>query len=361
MENLITTESTKQRSFLMLYHDFLNSNLLDNPYEKLVYIYLKKHCNSENTCYPSIKTLANETKISISKVKTTIKDLLKKGIITKENRTRKDGGKTSNLYTLNDSKELWDTNELKTEKEIIIDKKEEPFSLSEIPLEELEKEIARRKNEPVTSQPTTVKEETSSKHNNMSNNSSVKNYKVENFKSQEQNIAIEKYPMEWLKNHYEYNKMLKEHPEEQTTIDKIMSILYDDLNTSKNTIRVNHENKPIAIYISKITKLTRKGILYAIKKYKERKCLIPKPINYIRTLLYNAEEQLHFETLNQENQGESLPSEQEIPNNNTPPNQILGMTKSVVRYNSYSQRQYTQEELDELEEQLLRLAIQTEE
>ena len=54
MENLITTESTKQRSFLMLYHDFLNSNLLDNPYEKLVYIYLKKHCNSENTAFPTI-------------------------------------------------------------------------------------------------------------------------------------------------------------------------------------------------------------------------------------------------------------------------------------------------------------------
>ncbi len=102
-----TNEQTKQRPFLILYHDLLDSELLDNPYEKLVYIYLKKHCNSENTCFPTLQTLAKETKISVSKIKTTIKELEKKGVITKKNRTREDGGKNSNLYILNDSKELW--------------------------------------------------------------------------------------------------------------------------------------------------------------------------------------------------------------------------------------------------------------
>ena len=69
----------------------------------------------------------------------------------------------------------------------------------------------------------------------------------------------------------------------------------------------------------------------------------------MRTLLYNAEEQMHFETLNQQNQGESLPSEQQNSKNNELENRFVGITKSAVRYTNYSQRNYTQEEVDELE------------
>ena len=105
----------------------------------------------------------------MSKIKTTIKALIKKGVVTKQNRTRKDGGKSSNLYTLNDCKELWSKKEAK--KESIADTKKEAFSLAEIPLEELEKEINRRKNELALQTPTTVQEETSPNKNNMSNNS----------------------------------------------------------------------------------------------------------------------------------------------------------------------------------------------
>lgn len=355
MEMTMTNEQTKQRPFLMLYHDLLDSELLDNVYEKLVCIYLKKHCNSENTCFPSLQTLAKETKISVSKIKTTINALIKKGVVTKENRTRKDGGKSSNLYTLNDCKELW--NKKETKKETVVGTKNKPISLAEIPLEELEKEINRRKNELALQTPTTVPEETSS-FRNMSNNSSEKNYKADKYKSQDKNKTSEKYSMNWIKHHYDCEQLIQSHPEETKSIDKIMSILYEDLNTSKLTIRVNRENKPIEIYISKIIKLTPQGILYAIKKYKEISRFIPKPVNYMRTLLYNAEEQMHFETLNQQNQGKSLPSEQQNSKNNELENRFVGMTKSAVRYTNYSQRNYTQEEVDELETKLLQLTIQ---
>ena len=355
MEMTMTNEQTKQRPFLMLYHDLLDSELLENPYEKLLCIYLKKHCNSENTCFPSLQTLAKETKISVSKIKTTMKELIKKGIVIKKNRTRKDGGKSSNLYTLNDCKELWSKKE--TKKEIITDTNNKPISLAEIPLEELEKEIHRRKNELASSIPTTAPEETSP-FRNMSNNSSEKNYKTDKYKSQDKNNLTEKYSMDWVKCHYDYKQLMQSYPEEKQSIDKVMSILYEDLNTSKHTIRVNRENKPTEIYISKITKLTSNGIIYSIKKYKENTRFIPKPVNYIRTLLYNAEEQMHFETINQQNQGESLPLEQQNSKNNEPEKQILGMTKSARQYNSYSQRHYSQEELDELESKLLQLAIQ---
>lgn len=352
----MTTEQTKQRPFLMLYHDLLDSELLDNPYEKLVCIYLKKHCNTENTCFPSLQTLAKETKISVSKIKTTIKALIKKGVVTKENRTRKDGGKSSNLYTLNDYKELWSKKE--TKKESITDTKKEAFSLAEIPLEELEKEINRRKNELASSTPTTAQEETSPINKHMSNNSFENNYKTDKYKSQDKNNQLEKYSMDWIKHHYDYEQLIQFHPEETKSIDKIMSILYEDLNTSKSTIRVNKENKPTEIYISKITKLTPQGILYAIKKYKENTGFVPKPVNYIRTLLYNAEEQMHFETIKQPNQGDSLPFEQQKPKNNQQEKQFMGMTKSAKQYNNYPQRHYTQEELDDLEAKLLRLTVQ---
>lgn len=96
-----------KRPFIIVYQDFLESELLDNHYQKLVYIYLKKFADSKNQCSPSIKKLSELTKISISKIKSTLAELENKGIITKENRTRPDGGNSSNLYTLYDYKELW--------------------------------------------------------------------------------------------------------------------------------------------------------------------------------------------------------------------------------------------------------------
>ena len=99
--------ATDQRPFIMVYQDFLESDLLDNHYQKLVYVYLKKFADSKNQCFPSVKTLSKLTKISVNKVKLTLAELEQKGVISKENRTRPDGGKSSNLYTLYDFKELW--------------------------------------------------------------------------------------------------------------------------------------------------------------------------------------------------------------------------------------------------------------
>ncbi len=113
-------QETDQRPFSVVYHDFLKSiqnGVLDNPYQVTVFIYLKMFADSNNQCYPSIKTLASLTNISVSKIKSTLSELEHKGIIYKKNRTRPDGGKSSNLYTLNDYKSTWSTES---------DKKEEP-------------------------------------------------------------------------------------------------------------------------------------------------------------------------------------------------------------------------------------------
>ena len=52
---------------------------------KTVYMYLKDRCNRDNQCYPAIGTIA---------------DLEQAGLLSKEQRWRENGGRSSLLYTL---------------------------------------------------------------------------------------------------------------------------------------------------------------------------------------------------------------------------------------------------------------------
>lgn len=96
-----------QRPFIMVYLDFLESGILTTCYQKIVYIYLKLFADADGRCFPSIKQLVKLTKISINKVKSTICELIELGLVSKEHRTRPDGGSDTNLYTINDSSETW--------------------------------------------------------------------------------------------------------------------------------------------------------------------------------------------------------------------------------------------------------------
>ncbi|MCM1561076.1 MAG: helix-turn-helix domain-containing protein [Butyrivibrio sp.] len=96
-----------QREFIMIYQDFLESDLL-TAYEKIVFIALKKFANSNNQCFPSLQKIADVTQISIEKIQDILKSLEQKHVISIENRAGADGRSTDNLYTLYDFKELWD-------------------------------------------------------------------------------------------------------------------------------------------------------------------------------------------------------------------------------------------------------------
>ena len=65
-----------------------------------VYVYLQSRANEENKCFPSIATIAADTKLSKSTVKRAINDLKKSGYVKIENRYRESGAKSSNLFTL---------------------------------------------------------------------------------------------------------------------------------------------------------------------------------------------------------------------------------------------------------------------
>ena len=66
-----------------------------------VYMYLNDRANKDGICWPAIPTIARELKLSELTVRRAIKDLIKAGLITNEQRYRDSGGKSSLLYTLN--------------------------------------------------------------------------------------------------------------------------------------------------------------------------------------------------------------------------------------------------------------------
>ncbi|MFV0519931.1 MAG: helix-turn-helix domain-containing protein [Lachnospirales bacterium] len=66
----------------------------------LIYNYLKTCSNENNASYPSIKTIALNTKLSVSSVKRGIEELCTNDFLEVKNRYRKNGGKSSNLYEI---------------------------------------------------------------------------------------------------------------------------------------------------------------------------------------------------------------------------------------------------------------------
>jgi predicted transcriptional regulator len=61
-------------------------------------MYLRDRCDKDGKCYPAIGTIARDLKLSRSTVKRAIADLEKNGRLRKEQRWRENGGKSSNLY-----------------------------------------------------------------------------------------------------------------------------------------------------------------------------------------------------------------------------------------------------------------------
>lgn len=279
--------ATDQRPFIMVYQDFLESDLLDNHYQKLVYVYLKKFADSKNQCFPSVKTLSKLTKISVNKVKLTLAELEQKGVISKENRTRPDGGKSSNLYTLYDFKELWNAGSSE-EVAAVVDEYEDKKLIS---LLEAKGYTIIKEKEPDKTEPTKVTVEPSTKLNQFD----IVNTTINSEKSQE----LERYTIDQIRQIFDYDILVNDKPLWQRGIDSVFSILHTALNTTKETIRVGGEDKPTMIVIGKLMKLDYSEIMYCIEKYSEQTERIKNPTAYMLTLLYNAKEQMNLDISNQ--------------------------------------------------------------
>ncbi len=63
-------------------------------------MYLKDRSNKEGQCYPAIGTIARELQLSRRTVERAIDDLVRAGLVIKEQRWRENGGRSSLLFTL---------------------------------------------------------------------------------------------------------------------------------------------------------------------------------------------------------------------------------------------------------------------
>jgi len=69
-----------------------------NPYQQTVLAWLWKHKNQDGVCWPSLKTLTEETGMSRRKLLLVLEELEKGSLIVKSSRHDDKGGQTSNMY-----------------------------------------------------------------------------------------------------------------------------------------------------------------------------------------------------------------------------------------------------------------------
>lgn len=75
--------------------------MMDLPHRaKTVYMYLADRADRDGKCYPSIGTMARDLNLSRRTIERAVKDLVQAGLLTKEQRWRHNGGRSSLLYTL---------------------------------------------------------------------------------------------------------------------------------------------------------------------------------------------------------------------------------------------------------------------
>ena len=67
---------------------------------RAVYMYLRDRSDAQGKCWPGIKTIASDMKLSRSTVKRALADLEQRGYLKKIPRYRENGSSTSNLYSL---------------------------------------------------------------------------------------------------------------------------------------------------------------------------------------------------------------------------------------------------------------------
>lgn len=242
--------NTDQRPGILVYCDFLESDVL-NYYQKIVFIYLKKFADQKGQCYPSIRTLSRQSGISVKKVKETLKQLEEKGVISKTNRTRPDGGKSSNLYTVYDCGGMW------------------------------------RKEKAPACEPAKAHTQAPCLKNTFNTTGNPA-------KSQ----ASERYSLEQIRELFDYDVMVYDYPDRRQDIDAVMSILYTAMNTTGPAIRVSGQDKPAMAVIGKLMKLDKDSIMYAIRKYNEQRRRITSPRAYMLTILYHAPEQFYLDITN---------------------------------------------------------------
>ena len=224
------------------------------------------------------------TQITVVKA---IKGLEEKNLLKKEIRITKKG-QSSNLYILYDFECIWEANNIDQVSEIVDveTKRKKLYKLAR------ELNYTVKEKEPGTTGPSQATVEPSQK-----NNQPDVDYLTPKFG--ESQAPTERYSLEDIRTFYDYEAMVHDHPFDKTNIDAVINILYDVLNTTKKTIRINGEDKPANVVIGKFMKLGYYEIFYSLQKYNEQTDRINNPEAYLLTILYKSKEQMKLDIENQ--------------------------------------------------------------
>ena len=82
----------------MSFFDSIYADTLLPPMAVSVYMYLKDRSNAGDTCWPSIRRIAEDLKLSRRTVQRALTDLERHGFLERTHRRRPNGSLTSNLY-----------------------------------------------------------------------------------------------------------------------------------------------------------------------------------------------------------------------------------------------------------------------
>lgn len=287
---IIVQLASPERKYVKVYHDFLDNSFLSVE-EQMIFIALKSYIDfreDSGEAFPSVDTLCRRAKMSKPRTIKAINNLIKKGIVKKVQR----GLTKTNLYTLSDYPTMWACDNVEDVKAIADNQGVKPLTPAEhiAELERMGFTVQIKEKGLETTAPTKVTADSSTQLNNFNQFDTTTN----SGESQD----LERYTLEQIRQLFDYNVMIADHSERKTDIDIVFNILYDALNCTKPSIRVDGQDKPSMVVISKLMKLDQSDLWYAIEKYHEQHDRIKNVNAYLLTILYHAKEQSYLDLMN---------------------------------------------------------------
>lgn len=281
-----------ERLYSKYYHDFMKSKLFDGK-EKIVFLMLKmfgdfRSDNGGTTAqaYPTQDTLAEYLGMTRKTVGKILQSLEQKGVV----KSMDQGVNKPKLYYIYDYGCLWTS---ETHEELAEAAKEpektdhiralEAMGYKILPPDAEDPQPVQKEKPASSKQPEA--DFTSKSHNNYNKVTPIR--------------QAESYTMDQLKDRFDYDIMILDHPLQKRMIDSVINIIYDTVNTSEDRVKVQRSFRPKAVVTSRLMKLDKDMIIYVIDKYQARSNRIKYPRAYLLTQLYEAHDQFECDITNQ--------------------------------------------------------------
>lgn len=328
------------RPFTLVYNDIFLS--LSTAYEKAMYHALKMHTDSKGQCFPSVKTLAEESGMGLGKANATLKDLEKKGVIKIEHQYLENGGKTSNLYTICDPFITSEESKKPKEKPKLKVQQDDVPEFNSLINADQRKEASQ------------VNQADQSKYTQDTSKIDISNLQLhdntEFGDSQAKKVAAQtKYDTEEIKKKYDYTALIAGNPSKQESIDICMDIITTTVNSKKDTIRIQKEEIQREKVAEQLLKLTKEDILWAIKRFEQQPNQIHSPKAYLLTLLYDAHNQRILDCQNRQ----AVAAAAAAPPQQTKPSQAVARgTQAFQNFTERKDNNYTSKIMDKLKSDL---------